>query len=95
MVTNRCSTPLGQTLSVIDVPDYPVRFLILDCPTESSLRYYLTEFKRLHVTDVVRCCQATYSTAELEDLGIQVLDLPFKDGGVVSDIESYACTFIR
>ncbi|KAI9004904.1 protein-tyrosine phosphatase-like protein [Phycomyces nitens] len=78
----RTNSPLGRMLSLIKVPDSPLRFLILDCPTESTLPYYLEEFKRFNVTDIVRCCQQTYSASTLAEHGIQVHDLPFKDGGV-------------
>jgi hypothetical protein len=76
-------SPLGRMLSFIEFPSITLRFLILDCPTESTLPFYLQEFQRYNVTHVVRCCQPTYSTQLLSDHGIQVHDLPFKDGGVV------------
>ncbi|KAI7862536.1 protein-tyrosine phosphatase-like protein [Spinellus fusiger] len=83
MVTgSRTHSPLGRMLSLIQVPHSSLRFLILDCPTESTLPYYLEEFKRCNVTTVVRCCQQTYSAAVLAEHDIQVHDLPFKDGGV-------------
>ncbi|KAG1053768.1 hypothetical protein G6F43_004169 [Rhizopus delemar] len=73
---------LGRMLTLIEVPSSSLRFLILDCPTESTLSYYLEEFKRYQVTHVVRCCQPTYNASSLNEQGIQVYDLPFKDGGV-------------
>ena len=76
-------SPLGRMLSVIDCPNTSLRFLILDCPTESTLDFYMEQFDRLHVIAVTRCCQATYSANRLTERNIQVLDLPFKDGGVV------------
>ncbi|KAF7721527.1 Protein tyrosine phosphatase type IVA 1 [Apophysomyces ossiformis] len=78
----RTASPLGRMLSVIDPPEPSLRFLILDCPTESTLDFYLEEFAHLNVTAVVRCCQPTYNANRLIDRQIQVLDLPFKDGGV-------------
>ncbi|CAO3595775.1 unnamed protein product [Absidia cylindrospora] len=36
----------------------------------------------LSVKTVVRCCQPTYQAQRLAEQGIQVLDLPFKDGGL-------------
>jgi protein tyrosine phosphatase type 4A len=81
----RSGSPLGRTLSLIEPPNSPLRFLILDCPTESTLPFYLEEFKRYNVTDVVRCCQQTYSANTLASQGITVHDMPFKDGGLVSD----------
>lgn len=80
----RSESPLGRMISLIEKPDCPLRFLILDCPTESTLPFYLEEFKKYNVTTVVRCCQQTYNAARLAQEGIQVLDMPFKDGGVVS-----------
>lgn len=74
---------LGQGLSIIDVPDCPIRFLIMTCPTDNTLPLYLSAFKELKVTDVVRCCDPTYNTEQLENLQIKVLDIPFKDGSVV------------
>ncbi|KAI8072999.1 protein-tyrosine phosphatase-like protein [Gongronella butleri] len=82
MVNARSGSPLGRTLSLIEVPNADVRFLILDCPTESTLPFYLDEFKRHNVTHVVRCCQQTYSAALLQSHGIEVHDMPFKDGGL-------------
>ncbi|KAI8391754.1 protein-tyrosine phosphatase-like protein [Radiomyces spectabilis] len=75
-------SPLGRMLSIIDIPDSDVRFLILDCPTESTLSFYLDEFVKLNVVSVVRCCQPTYNANRLTERNIEVLDLPFRDGGV-------------
>lgn len=80
----RTGSPLGRMLSLIETPSSNLRFLILDCPTESTLSFYMDEFKKQNVTHVVRCCQPTYSNKRLNEAGIQVHDLPFKDGGVVS-----------
>lgn len=80
---SRNGSPLGRMLTVIDCPTSSLRFLILDCPTESTLDFYMEEFMRLNVVAVVRCCQPTYSASRLAERDIQVLDLPFKDGGVV------------
>ncbi|KAI8337523.1 protein-tyrosine phosphatase-like protein [Chlamydoabsidia padenii] len=81
----RTGSPLGHTLSLIEVPNSSLRFLILDCPTESTLPFYLNEFKHYNVTNVVRCCQQTYSANTLAQEGITVHDMPFKDGGVPSE----------
>ncbi|KAH7048009.1 protein-tyrosine phosphatase-like protein [Linnemannia elongata] len=59
-----------------------VRFLILDCPTDSTLPFYLQELKRNNVTDVVRCCEPTYRAETLQAEGITVHDWPFRDGAV-------------
>jgi len=61
-----------------------IRFLILDCPTDSTLPFYLSELKRNNVTDVVRCCEPTYRAETLQNEGITVHDWPFRDGAVVS-----------
>jgi hypothetical protein len=78
------NTPLGHTLSMIEHPSSPIRYLILDCPTESTLSLYVEEFKGLQVSIVIRCCQPTYSPQKLLQNGILLVDLPFKDGGIVS-----------
>ncbi|KAF9155724.1 Protein tyrosine phosphatase type IVA 1 [Linnemannia schmuckeri] len=75
--------PLGKQLTVIKPPmTKGIRFLILDCPTDSTLPFYLAELKRNQVTDVVRCCEPTYRTASLLAEHIMVHDWPFRDGAV-------------
>ncbi|KAG0203806.1 Protein tyrosine phosphatase type IVA 1 [Mortierella sp. GBA30] len=75
--------PLGKQLTLIEPPmTKGIRFLILDCPTDSTLPFYLAELKRHNVTDVVRCCEPTYSAETLQAEGISVHDWPFRDGAV-------------
>ncbi|ORX49892.1 phosphatases II [Hesseltinella vesiculosa] len=80
--TTRTDSPLGRMLTVIECPNTHLQFLILDCPTESTLGFYLHEFLQISVHSVVRCCQPTYQAQRLTEHGIQVVDLPFKDGGL-------------
>ncbi|KAF9204940.1 Protein tyrosine phosphatase type IVA 1 [Haplosporangium sp. Z 27] len=75
--------PLGRQLTLIEPPmTKGIRFLILDCPTDSTLPFYLSELKRNNVTDVVRCCEPTYKAETLQNEGIAVHDWPFRDGAV-------------
>ncbi|KAL7753288.1 Protein tyrosine phosphatase type IVA 2 [Sorochytrium milnesiophthora] len=74
------TSPLCRMYSLIDFHD--LRFMVLDCPTDSSLPHVLKIFAAHNVTDVVRVCEPTYATDSLAAQGIQVLDLPFPDGGV-------------
>ncbi|KAI8594647.1 hypothetical protein EDD21DRAFT_421474 [Dissophora ornata] len=75
--------PLGKQLTLIEPPmTKGIRFLILDCPTDSTLPFYLAELKRNNVTDVVRCCEPTYSPATLLAEKISVHDWSFRDGAV-------------
>ncbi|GJJ70315.1 protein tyrosine phosphatase type IVA [Entomortierella parvispora] len=75
--------PLGKQLTLIEPPmTKSVRFLILDCPTDSTLPFYLAELKRHNVTDVVRCCEPTYRAETLQAERIEVHDWPFRDGAV-------------
>ncbi|KAK3809654.1 MAG: protein-tyrosine phosphatase-like protein [Linnemannia elongata] len=75
--------PLGKQLTLIEPPmTKGIRFLILDCPTDSTLPFYLAELKRHQVTDVVRCCEPTYRTESLLAEHILVHDWPFRDGAV-------------
>lgn len=57
-----------------------MKFLIMDRPTDSTIPSLLEELKKRNVKDVVRVCEATYSTELLEKEGIRVLDWPFDDG---------------
>ncbi|ORY03875.1 phosphatases II [Basidiobolus meristosporus CBS 931.73] len=59
-----------------------LRFLILDCPTDSNLHLYLREFHNFNVTHVVRVCEPTYRTQTLTSAAIKVHDWPFPDGGI-------------
>lgn len=49
-----------------------LRFLIADCPSDSTLHYYIQEFQRQNVQNVVRVCQPTYNESRLVQEGIQV-----------------------
>ncbi|KAL7315247.1 hypothetical protein PS15m_006719 [Mucor circinelloides] len=57
-----------------------IRLLITDTPCINNMPRYIKEFERWNVTDVVRCCEATYSQAVLNQHGIQVHDWTFSDG---------------
>ncbi|KAG0176431.1 hypothetical protein DFQ29_006115 [Apophysomyces sp. BC1021] len=75
---------LSSRITFIHPPTYieykNQRFLILDAPAQTSLPLYIQEFERWNVTDVVRCCEATYSRNLLQDHGIRVHDCVFADG---------------
>ncbi|KAI7865472.1 protein-tyrosine phosphatase-like protein [Spinellus fusiger] len=77
-------TYLKQQITFIHPPTYieynGKRFLIIDTPSNTSLPLYIEEFRRWHVTDVVRCCEATYSRDLLKERGIEVHDWVFLDG---------------
>ncbi|KAF9184294.1 Protein tyrosine phosphatase type IVA 1 [Haplosporangium sp. Z 767] len=80
---NQGMTPLGKHLTLIEPPmTKNIRFLIMDCPTDSTLPFYLAELKRYNVTDVVRCCEPTYRSDTLVAGNIVVHDLAFRDGAV-------------
>ncbi|KAJ2513405.1 hypothetical protein H4217_001740 [Coemansia sp. RSA 1939] len=74
-------SPLTISFSLIEY-DKGHRFLIMDCPTDSTISLYIKEFDRLNVTDVVRVCEPTYHKDRLEQRNVRVHDLPFKDGDV-------------
>lgn len=61
----------------------PMRFLMVDCPTDASLDVYIAEFKRYGVTDLARAnedCARNYKTERLVSAGIAPHDVPFTDG---------------
>ncbi|ORX54061.1 phosphatases II [Hesseltinella vesiculosa] len=61
------------------------RFLIVDAPSNNNLPFYIKEFERWQVTDVVRCCEATYSMDKLKEKGIKTHDIVFSDGASPPD----------
>lgn len=61
-----------------------MRFLILDCPSNETLPYYLKEFISHQITDVVRVCEPSYDTESLTKNNIRVHDWHFQDGSVPS-----------
>lgn len=55
----------------------PLRFLIMDSPKESNLHLYLKECKKYNVRHIVRISEASYSTTEVENAG---MDLHVRNG---------------
>ncbi|KAI9339254.1 protein-tyrosine phosphatase-like protein [Pilaira anomala] len=78
------SSPYTTARPLINPPTYieynGLRFLIVDAPSSNNLPLYLQEFERWNVTDVVRCCEATYPKEPLNEKSIQVHDFVFADG---------------
>eukprot|EP01138_Halocafeteria_seosinensis_P012758 gb/GECG01013034.1/.p1 GENE.gb/GECG01013034.1/~~gb/GECG01013034.1/.p1 ORF type:complete len:181 (+),score=22.00 gb/GECG01013034.1/:1-543(+) len=62
-----------------------LRFLIIDAPTDANVEAYLSEFKKHHVTDLVRACESHYSAERVQKSGVQVHDLVFDDGSAPPD----------
>ncbi|KAF9192820.1 Protein tyrosine phosphatase type IVA 1 [Haplosporangium sp. Z 767] len=58
------------------------KFLILDCPSDTTLSAYLPVLEEYHVTDLVRICEGSpYDPKPLNDVGIRVHDdMKFQDG---------------
>ncbi|XP_017857369.1 PREDICTED: protein tyrosine phosphatase type IVA 3 isoform X1 [Drosophila arizonae] len=57
-----------------------MKFLITDRPSDITINHYIMELKKNHVNTVVRVCEPSYNTDELEAQGITVKDLAFDDG---------------
>lgn len=75
----RRSTALsGTELTLIEVK--PMRFLLMDAPRQANVHLYLKEMGKYHVTDVVRVCEPTYPTTDLQNAGIHVHEMEYKDG---------------
>ncbi|KAJ3339802.1 Protein tyrosine phosphatase type IVA 1 [Gonapodya sp. JEL0774] len=72
--------PLARSFSPVNYKNQ--RFLILDCPTDTTLPHYATELLARRVTDVVRVCEPTYNAGYLAERNIKVHEMFFKDGGV-------------
>eukprot|EP01100_Stratorugosa_tubuloviscum_P002153 TRINITY_DN1490_c1_g2_i1.p1 TRINITY_DN1490_c1_g2~~TRINITY_DN1490_c1_g2_i1.p1 ORF type:complete len:160 (-),score=84.63 TRINITY_DN1490_c1_g2_i1:277-756(-) len=64
--------------SFIEYKNY--RFLIFDAPNDDNLPLYIEEFRKYHVSVVVRACDPTYSTALLAKNNINLNEMNFPDG---------------
>lgn len=71
---------IGSKPSLVTFPSKTLSFLIMDAPRQNNLHLYIREFRKHHVTDVVRVCEATYPAAELDNAGLKLHELPYDDG---------------
>ena len=69
---------IGTELTLIEVNS--MRFLIMDAPRSNNVHVYLKEMTKHHVTDVVRVCEPTYPTTDLNNAGICIHEMEYKDG---------------
>merc|ERR1712070_857678 len=69
---------IGTKPTLIDLR--PMRFLIMDAPRQGNLHIYIKEMRKHQVTEVVRVCEPTYKGDELNDAGIVLHDMEYKDG---------------
>lgn len=69
---------IGTKPTLID--SLPMRFLIMDAPRQGNLHIYIKEMRKHQVTEVVRVCEPTYEGDELNDAGINLHDMEYKDG---------------
>jgi protein tyrosine phosphatase type 4A len=56
------------------------KYLIMDAPTDANLQAYKEMLQKRNCSFVVRTCKPTYNATPLFDAGIEVKELPFKDG---------------
>jgi len=57
-----------------------LRFLIMDAPRQGNLHLYIKEMRKHSVTDMVRVCEPTYQTGELQNAGIAAHNMEYPDG---------------
>jgi len=57
-----------------------LRFLIMDAPRQGNLHLYIKEMRKHSVTDLVRVCEPTYQTGELQNAGIATHNMEYADG---------------
>lgn len=62
------------------IEKHPMRFLIMDAPRHGNLHLYIREMRKHHVTHVVRVCEPTYGGGELQNAGIALHEMEYKDG---------------
>jgi protein tyrosine phosphatase type 4A len=75
---SKSSVMIGSRPTLIAVP--PMRFLIMDAPRQSNLHLYIKEMKKHSVSDVVRVCEPTYHSAELDSAGMGLHEMEYADG---------------
>merc|ERR1719510_201549 len=61
------------------------KIMIMNAPNDDNAAQYILELKNVGVTDVVRTCEPTYSTASFEKAGITVHEMTFPDGAQPPD----------
>lgn len=71
-------TMIASRPTFISVP--PMRFLIMDAPRQSNLHLYIKEMKKHSVSDVVRVCEPTYHSGELDSAGMVLHEMEYPDG---------------
>lgn len=76
-------TKLANPPSFVEKGKY--KFLIMDAPTDDNLSKYLARMSAKSVKKVVRACEPSYDTQQLNALGIDVLEMSFADGTPPSD----------
>jgi len=70
---------IGTKPTLIEVGP-KLRFLIMDTPRQGNLHLYIKEMRKHSVTDLVRVCEPTYQTGELQNAGIAVHNMEYPDG---------------
>lgn len=83
--TNRIMKPNGVMGTIGTKPTLlevgtKLRFLIMDAPRQGNLHLYIKEMRKHSVTDVVRVCEPTYQTGELQNAGIAAHNMEYPDG---------------
>ncbi|KAG0341129.1 Protein tyrosine phosphatase type IVA 1 [Podila horticola] len=70
------------TVSISPIKVGDLSFLILDCPSDTTLPAYIPVLEEHNVTDLVRICEGNpYSSQPLNAIGITVHDdMKFQDG---------------
>jgi len=77
--TNGGMGTIGTKPTLIEVGT-KLRFLIMDAPRQGNLHLYIKEMRKHSVTDMVRACEPTYQTGELQTAGIAVHNMEYPDG---------------
>ncbi|KAI9336024.1 protein-tyrosine phosphatase-like protein [Zopfochytrium polystomum] len=72
--------PFSRVMTSIEYRN--MRFVVFDCPTDTTLPFYVEELKSRGVTDIVRVCEPTYNKDYCVANGIRVADSPFPDGSI-------------
>ena len=84
-MSRRNSSSLQTVLDRFNEPNVVVwkhmRFVVMDSPSDSNIKKYVKAIQKHGTTDVVRACELHYNEEAMTDIGINVHDLEFTDGG--------------
>jgi len=72
------SSSNGNNISGND--DNYITIVVSSTPAESTVKFFIDEIKKYHITDIVHVCEKSYDDHIFKDMGVVVHDMSFPDG---------------